>query len=132
MTKIPDALRDYLAQIIEEDFDRNQDHLEWLEENPQEPDRELQRAECERAVELARKAQSLFPPDPEEGVQAAPYPWRTMEVGDSFVFAAHISESSARTMVSHMNARVRRAGGQKKRWSLNKASDGSLTCTRVK
>jgi hypothetical protein len=131
MTKIPDDVRDYLARIIEEDADRNLDHLDWLKENPQEPDRDLQIAESQQAVELAGKAQLLFPPDPEEGVQAAPYPWHSMALGASFVFASHISESSVRTMVAHMNARVRRAG-QKKRWSLNKASDGSLTCTRVK
>jgi len=54
--EIPDEIRRYLAVIIEEDADKNRDHLKWLEQNPQEPDREQQRAQCERAVELASNA----------------------------------------------------------------------------
>src|SRR5580704_17642809 len=38
-----DEIRSYLAVIIEEDAEKNRDHLKWLEQNPQEPDREQQR-----------------------------------------------------------------------------------------
>jgi hypothetical protein len=58
--EISDEIRRYIATVIEEDADKNRDHLKWLEENPEEPDREQQRAECERAVELARAAQKFF------------------------------------------------------------------------
>lgn len=66
-SELPEDIRDYLALLIDEDLDRNRDHLDWLQENPNEPDREQQRAECERAVEMALKAQAFFsaPPDPE-------------------------------------------------------------------
>jgi len=72
--EVSDEIRQYLGRLIEEDLDRNRDHLKWLEENPEEPDRDLQRAESERAIELAGKAQTFFPapttgPDePAEGV----------------------------------------------------------------
>jgi hypothetical protein len=61
---IPDAVRDYLACIIAEDIDRNAEHLDWLEQHPDEPDREQQVAEALQAIELARKAQDVFPPPP--------------------------------------------------------------------
>ncbi|MGA8818177.1 MAG: hypothetical protein WB624_12855 [Xanthobacteraceae bacterium] len=72
--EISDEIRQYLGRLIEEDLDRNRDHLKWLKENPEEPDRDLQRAESERAIELAGKARRFFPapatePDePAEGV----------------------------------------------------------------
>jgi hypothetical protein len=56
MTHVSDEMRDYLAALIEEDAQKNRDHIEWLDLNPQEPDRELQRAECERALALASEA----------------------------------------------------------------------------
>lgn len=59
--EISDEIRQYLGRLIEEDLDRNRDHLKWLEENPEEADRDLQRAESERAIELAGKAQASFP-----------------------------------------------------------------------
>ena len=76
--EISDQIRQYLRRLIEEDLDRSRDHLKWLEENPEEPDRDLQRAESERAVKLAGKAQKFFPapatgPDePAEGVAPNP------------------------------------------------------------
>jgi hypothetical protein len=65
LNEISNELREYLARIIDEDLDRNRDHLDWLQEHPDEPDRDQQHAECERAVEMARKAQALFPAPPE-------------------------------------------------------------------
>jgi hypothetical protein len=44
LEEISDEIRRFLASIIEEDADKNRDHLKWLEQNPE---------ECERAVELA-------------------------------------------------------------------------------
>lgn len=76
--EISDEIRQYLGRLIEEDLDRNRDHLKWLEENPEEADRDLQRAESERAIELAGKARRFFPvpanePDePGEGVLPNP------------------------------------------------------------
>jgi len=76
--EIPDEIGQYLGRLIEEDFDRNCDHLNWLDENPEEPDRDLQRAESERAIELAGKAQRFFPApatgrhEPAEGVAPNP------------------------------------------------------------
>ena len=76
--EITDEIRDYLALLISEDLDRNRDHIKWLEENSMEPDRDLQRAESERAIELAGKARRFFPapatePDePAEGVALNP------------------------------------------------------------
>jgi len=67
--EISDEIRQYLGRLIEEDLDRNRDHLKWLKENPEEPDRDLQRAESERAIELAGKARRFFPapaPEPDE------------------------------------------------------------------
>ena len=75
--EISDQIRQYLRRLIEEDLDRNRDHLKWLEANPGEPDRDLQRAESERAIELADKAQRLFPAptEPDEPVEGvAPNP----------------------------------------------------------
>lgn len=63
-SEIPSDVRDYIATLIEEDLDRNRDHLKWLDANPDEPDREQQRAECERAVELAAQATPIFPVRP--------------------------------------------------------------------
>ena len=37
-------------------------HLEWLDANPDEPDHDQQRAEFERAVELADKAIAILAP----------------------------------------------------------------------
>jgi hypothetical protein len=51
-----DEVRTYLRLIAEEDLDKNTDHLRWLEANPSEEDCDLQRAESERATELARRA----------------------------------------------------------------------------
>jgi len=76
--EISDEISQYLGGLIEEDRDHNLDHLKWLEENPEEPDRDLQRAESELAIEQAGKAQRLFPapatgPDePAEGVSPNP------------------------------------------------------------
>jgi hypothetical protein len=64
--EISDEIRQYLGRLIEEDLDRNRDHLKWLEENPEEADRDLQSAESERAIELAGKAQKVFPAPPME------------------------------------------------------------------
>jgi hypothetical protein len=69
--EISDEIGQYLGRLIEEDLDRNRDHLKWLEENPEEADRDLQRAESERAIELAGKAQRLFPPPAIEPTEAA-------------------------------------------------------------
>ncbi len=43
-------LRDYLRAVVEEDEERKRDHLCWLDENPNEPDRDQQRAETNRAA----------------------------------------------------------------------------------
>lgn len=64
--EIPDEIRRYLAVLIEEDLDKNRDHLKWLAGNPDEPDREQQRAESDRAIELGRKAAAYFPVSTEE------------------------------------------------------------------
>jgi hypothetical protein len=69
LAKLPDEIKTYLAMIIEEDLDKNRDHLVWLdtEDGQQEDNRARQIAETERAIELAKKAQEFFllPPDPE-------------------------------------------------------------------
>ncbi len=57
-------LRDYLRAVVEEDEERKRDHLCWLDENPNEPDRDQQRAETNRAVELARKALAALETEP--------------------------------------------------------------------
>ena len=58
-TQIPNELLGYFAVLVDEDLDKNRDHLQWLKDHPAEPDRDLQIAECERAVELAVIAQKL-------------------------------------------------------------------------
>lgn len=70
---IPDEIRQYVGLLITEDLDRNRDHIQWLEDHPGEPDREQQRAESERAIELARQAQAFFPapPEPEDPTEGA-------------------------------------------------------------
>jgi hypothetical protein len=60
--ELPEEIREYLSMVIAEDVDRNEDHITWLARNPIEPDRTLQIAECERAIELGGKAQEFFPP----------------------------------------------------------------------
>jgi hypothetical protein len=62
-TEIPDEIREYLGRIIADDADRNRDHIIWLgsPEAANEEDRDQQRAETERAIELASKAQAYFP-----------------------------------------------------------------------
>jgi hypothetical protein len=65
--ELTEALRSYLGLIIEEDLEKNRDHLVWLGENPHEPDRDLQIAETERAIELSTEALALFPLPPLPG-----------------------------------------------------------------
>jgi hypothetical protein len=47
---------DFLADLIEDVIERDADHLEWLEVNPDEPDRDQQRASTEHRLELAQRA----------------------------------------------------------------------------
>jgi hypothetical protein len=76
---IPAEVAAYLADIIEEDLDRRAEHLIWLASHPDEHGRDRQRAETERAIELAKLAAALFPatfvddaaPDPGSPGQAA-------------------------------------------------------------
>jgi hypothetical protein len=58
---LPDDVRNHIASVLADDIDRRTAHLEWLDTNPGEADREIQRAETERAIELAAKAASFFP-----------------------------------------------------------------------
>jgi hypothetical protein len=58
---MPDDVRHHIASVLAEDMDRRTDHLAWLDANPGEADRDLQRAETERAIELATKAAAFFP-----------------------------------------------------------------------
>lgn len=60
ISEMSEDVRRYLGMLIEEDVEKNRDHLRWLGENPQEPDRDLQFAQSERAVALGRLAQ-VFP-----------------------------------------------------------------------
>jgi hypothetical protein len=60
--ELSDEVLAYLRIVISEDEDRNRDHLKWLEKNTEEEDRELQRAECERTIELAGKALAALTP----------------------------------------------------------------------
>jgi hypothetical protein len=60
-----DELRGYLIDLITDDIDRQRAHLEWLNANPDEPDRDLQRAESERALQMADKAISILTPSPD-------------------------------------------------------------------
>jgi hypothetical protein len=61
-TDLPEGLREYIADLIRDDCDRLADHLAWLNAHEDEPDVAQQRAEPERAIELATKAASLFAP----------------------------------------------------------------------
>jgi hypothetical protein len=45
---------------IDDDIERRQSHLAWLDENPEESDAAAQRAETERAIELARQMLALL------------------------------------------------------------------------
>jgi hypothetical protein len=49
-------LADFLADLIEDVIERDQDHLEWLALNPDEPDRDQQRASTASRLELAQRA----------------------------------------------------------------------------
>ena len=60
--ELPTDVRDHIASVLAEDIDRRTAHLQWLDANPNEPDRDQQRAETERAIELATKAAAFFPP----------------------------------------------------------------------
>ncbi len=53
---IPADLAAYLADLAEADIDAKTAHLEYLSTHEDEADRDQQRAECERALELATKA----------------------------------------------------------------------------
>jgi hypothetical protein len=53
-------IRDYLKMIIEDDVESHQSHLRWLDANPNEADRDQQRTETERAIELAGAALTLL------------------------------------------------------------------------
>jgi hypothetical protein len=59
--ELPADVRDHVALVLAEDIDRKTAHLRWLDANPNEPDCDQQRAETERAIELATKAASFFP-----------------------------------------------------------------------
>jgi hypothetical protein len=49
-------LADFLAGLVEDVIERDGDHPEWLEVNPDEPDRDQQRASTEHRLELAQRA----------------------------------------------------------------------------
>jgi hypothetical protein len=49
-------LADFLADLIEDVIERDGDHLEWLAANPDEPDRDQQRASTASHLELAQRA----------------------------------------------------------------------------
>jgi hypothetical protein len=59
---MPTDVIEYLAELVQEDRDRKLGHLRWLDANLGEEDRDQQRAETERAIELATKAATFFPP----------------------------------------------------------------------
>jgi hypothetical protein len=46
----------FLAYAVEDMIESAEDHLEWLEANPDEPDHDQQRASTEHRLELARRA----------------------------------------------------------------------------
>jgi hypothetical protein len=48
-------LRDHLLCIIEEAIARGEDHLDWLALHPNEPDREAQIVDTQRAIALSRQ-----------------------------------------------------------------------------
>jgi len=49
-------LADFLAGLIEDMIERDADHLELLDVNPDEPDRDQQRASTEHRLELSQRA----------------------------------------------------------------------------
>lgn len=55
-----DELKRHIYLIAEEDLERNQEHLAWLGENPNEPDRDQQIAESECSIELDRQLMRMF------------------------------------------------------------------------
>jgi hypothetical protein len=57
---LPDEIRSYLATLVDDDCERQRDHLTWLAQNPDEADRDRQVAECEQLIELARKSTASF------------------------------------------------------------------------
>jgi hypothetical protein len=58
---MPADVIEYLVELVQEDRDRKLGHLRWLDANPNEPDCDQQRAETERAIELATRAATFFP-----------------------------------------------------------------------
>jgi hypothetical protein len=67
MPELPNDVSEYLARLIEEDVEKNRDHLCWLletEDGQKEADRALQIAEIERAIALGTWAQVLLQSDP--------------------------------------------------------------------
>jgi hypothetical protein len=62
MENLAEDVRHHIARVIDDAIERAADHIAWLGQNPNEPDHDQQIAECERAIELAVKAQALFPP----------------------------------------------------------------------
>jgi hypothetical protein len=54
-----DELREHLLRIIDEAIDRDEEHLSWLAQNPQEPDREAQLVDTQRSLALSRQLRDL-------------------------------------------------------------------------
>jgi hypothetical protein len=52
---LPPEIVAHLLMLAEEDIDANEDHMQWLVAHPDEEDRDIQMAECERSIELDRQ-----------------------------------------------------------------------------
>ena len=57
---LTDEQRDYLRSLIEDARERAQDHIEWLASESDEEDKDQQRAECERSIEIGASILSLL------------------------------------------------------------------------
>jgi hypothetical protein len=57
---ITDELVDHLSSVLEDHLDKAADHIEWLNLNPDEPDREQQIEASERAMDLDKKLLALL------------------------------------------------------------------------
>jgi hypothetical protein len=59
-----DELRAHFLCLIEEAIERDEAHLVWLEQTPNEPDRDLQVSETTRSLQLIMRLRDVPWPSP--------------------------------------------------------------------
>jgi hypothetical protein len=121
---LTEAQVEFLRCVLEEDLDRNRDHLDWLrsEEACEEEDKPQQQAECEHSIELGA-AILLLLGESDGPRPRASWPLATMKIGASFI--SPIDERLTRQYVSV------RARTLKRKFTVTKTPQG-LQVTRTK